>query len=97
MRGGVGIIGRTSGGDEVPLPSVAMTEKAVGSNVVVDRGIIMPLGGLALVSCSKLKVEVEEGAMGCSRTRRWLLISVSSMSESSMMMGKLSAFFSFPL
>ena len=55
MRGGVGIIGRTSGaeGDEVPLPSVAMTEKAVGSNVVVDRGIIMPLGGLVLVSCSR--------------------------------------------
>ena len=50
----------------MPLPSVAMTEKAVGSNVVVDRGIIMPLGGLALVSCSKLKVEVEEGAMGSS-------------------------------
>lgn len=88
MRGGVGNVGRTSGaeGDEAPLPSVAMTEKAVGSNVLVARGIMMPLGGLALVSCSKLKVEVEDGAKGGSRR---LLISISSMSESSddMMMG----------
>lgn len=93
MRGGVGIVGRTSKsgaeGDEVLLPSAAMTEKAVGSNVVVARGIMMPLEGLALVSCSKRKVEVEE-AKGCSRK-----LSISSMSESSDDM-MTSAFFSFP-
>ena len=99
MKGGVGIVGRTSEsgaeGDEVPLPSVAKTEKAVGSNVVVAHGIMLPLGGLALVLYNKRKVEVEESKV-CSR--RWLSISISSMMESSdgMMMGGTSAFFAFP-
>ena len=40
----------------MPLPFIAiaaLNKKAVGSNVVVNHGIIMPLGGLVLVSCSR--------------------------------------------
>ena len=70
MRGEVGILGRTSGaeGDEVPLPTVPMTEKAVVSNAV---------------SGTKLTVGVEEEARALKGCSRRSLISISSMSESS--------------